>query len=146
MSPFPKNPAAVRAHRKTLCITVDKGRHQVSGPRFRQIFQIPVAVDAPGKRTDLFFQLEFMDHLGDLLAPILALDKKDPWGARFREDPRIPGQQNPAFIPGKTDEIFILDFGEVNGVETEDLEPLGQLSEHTVDGKFHSPNLTAPKS
>jgi len=48
----------------------------------------------------------------------------------------VSRQQNPAFFLGHGYEVFVFNLVEKDGVESENFQPLGQLSEHAVHGEF----------
>ena len=137
MGSLPEDTAATGAEGKGIRLLIDKRRDQIPGPALGQVFEHGIAFDAAGVRRDILPQVKRIQNLLHLVVPVLALDKKGIDFFSLLDQSRIPGQQNPLFFLSQIKKFGILDLAEKSGIETEDLQPFGQLPQHTVHNEFH---------
>ena len=83
-------------------------------------------------------ELEFVEDLDDLVFPVVAADE-EAVGALRRplDEPGVAGEEDAPLAPSQGDEVPVLGLGEIEDVEAEDPEPLGQPAEHAVGDEGH---------
>jgi len=111
---------------------------QVPGPGLGKRLERLVAIEAAAVRPDGIPEVVFVEHLDDLVPPVVALDEQTPGPLlRLFDEPRVAGQQDTIFAARDLDQVLVFGLGKVKNVEAEDLEPLGQAAEHAIGDEIH---------
>ena len=137
MGSLPENAPAAGAESKGIGLLIDKRRDQIPGPALGQVFEHGIAFDAAGVGLDMLPEVKRAQDLLDLVVPVLALDEKGVDPFCLLDQTRIPGQKSPFLFLSQIKKFGILDFAEKGGIETEDLQPFGQLPQHAVHNEYH---------
>ena len=141
MSSLPEDSTALGTEGEGLRPFIDKRSHQIFGAALWQVFELKIALDAARIRLDLLPEVEVIQNLFELRFPVFALDEKGGDAARLLEQSIIPAEKSPALPLSQGQKFRILNLAEVESVKPENLEPLGQFSEHAIDNEFHNKNL-----
>src|SRR5512137_1860673 len=135
---LPEDPVAPGADGERRSVIADVRRDEVLGPLPAQRLEREIAGDAARIRTDLVPELVFVEDLDDLVLPVVAADEETVGTfGRPLDEPRVPRQEDAVLAPGDGDEVPVLGLGEIEDVEAEDLEPLGQPAEHAIGDESH---------
>jgi hypothetical protein len=137
MGSSPENAAAARTEREFIRAFIDKRSNQIFCPFFGQRLQKRIAFDAARMRFGPVPCAHLIENLIDLFPPKLAVNQQGLDLSCPFDQSAVSGQKNSPFGFGQGKKIIVIDFGKKDRVESQNPQPLGQFSQHTIDNEFH---------